>query len=114
MHYDPPNQSSWMDGSSDGYPSVNVASGVTVFQGYGLGVYCCCYCYCYFSTNSGVVSASALTSPISSGVQWHDMVTVSLGGVGAVSHIIDKTGNTSNTGDTVSSSSTVADLTGSN
>ena len=110
MPYGPPNQSSWMDGSSDGYPSVNVASGVTVFQGYGLGV----YCYCYFGTNSGVVSASALTSPTSSGVQWHDMVTVSLGGVGTISHIIDKTGNTSNTGDTVNSSSTVADLTGSN
>jgi hypothetical protein len=35
----------------------NVARGVTTFQGYGLGVYCC------VSTNSGVVSANALTSP---------------------------------------------------
>ncbi len=102
MPCDPPNHSSWMDGSSDGYPSINVASGVTAFQGYGLGV------YCYFGTNSGVVSANALTSPTSSGVQWHNMVTVSLGGVGTISHIIDNTGNT------VNSSSTVADLTSSN
>ena len=84
-----------MDGSSDGRPSINVASGVTAFQGCGLGV------YCYFSTNSGVVSANALTSPTSSGVQWHDMVTVSLGGVGTISHIIDDTGNTVNSGSTV-------------
>ena len=102
MPCDPPNHSSWMHGSSDGYPSINVASGVTAFQGYGLGV------YCYFGTNSGVVSANALTSPTSSGVQWHNMVTVSLGGVGTISHIIDNTGNT------VNSSSTVADLTSSN
>jgi hypothetical protein len=99
MPYDPPNQSSWMDGSSNGYPSINVANSVTAFQAHGLGV------YCHFSTNSGVVSANALTSPTSSGVQRHDMVTVSLGGVGTISHIID------NTGGTVNSGSTVADLT---
>ncbi len=99
LPYDPPNQSSWMDGSSNGYPSINVANSVTAFRGYGLGVYCC------FSTNSGVVSANALASPTSSGVQWHDMVTVSPSGVGTISHIID------NTGGTVNSGSTVADLT---
>jgi hypothetical protein len=56
-------------------------------------------------TNSGVVSANALTSPTSSRVQWHDMVTVSLGGVGTISHLID------NAGGTVNSGSTVTDLT---
>jgi hypothetical protein len=81
------------------YLSINVANSVTAFQGCGLGV------YCYFSTNSGVVSANALTSPTSSGVQWHDMVTVSLGGAGTISHIVDSTSGT------VNSSSTVADPT---
>jgi hypothetical protein len=99
MPYDPPNQSSWMDGSADGYPSINLASSVTAFKGEGIGV------YCFFSTNSSVVSANALTSPNSSGVQWNDMVTVSLGGTGTISHIVN------NTGGTVNSSSTVADLT---
>ena len=46
-----------------------------------------------------------LTSPATSGVQWNDMVTVSLGGTGTIQHIIDGTGAT------VNSSSTVADLT---
>ena len=99
MPYDPPNQSSWMDGSSDGYPSINVASSVSSFNGYGVGV------YCYFDVNPSEVSANALTSPNSSGVQWHDMVTVSLGGTGTIQHIINGTGGTVNSG------STVADLT---
>jgi hypothetical protein len=99
MPYDPPNQSSWMDGSSDGYPSINLASSVTSFQAYGLGV------YCNFDVNSSVVSANALTSPSSSGVQWHDMVTISLGGEGTISHIINGQGST------VSSSNEKADLT---
>jgi hypothetical protein len=99
MPYDPPSQSAWMDGSSDGYPSIAVANSVTSFQAYGLGV------YCYFNVNPSEISANALTSPTSSGVQWHDMVTVSLGGTGTIQHIINGTGGT------VNSSSTVADLT---
>ena len=46
MPYDPPSQSAWMDGSADGYPSIAVASSVTSFQAYGLGV------YCFFNVNS--------------------------------------------------------------
>src|SRR5215469_16398724 len=97
MPYDPPSQSAWMDGSSDGYPAIAVANSVTSFQAHGLGV--------YFNVNPSVVSANALTSPTSSGVQWNDMVTVSLGGTGTIQHIIN--GN----GATVNSGSTVADLT---
>jgi hypothetical protein len=95
MPYDPPNQSSWMDGSSDGYPSINVASSVSSFNAYGLGV------YCNFDVNGSVVSTNALTSPTSSGVNWHDMVSVSLGGAGTISHIVNGTGSTVNSGSTV-------------
>ena len=98
MPYDPPSQSSWMDGSSDGYPSINVASGVTSFKGYGLGV------YCYFDVNSSVQSANAITAPNLSAVSFNDMVTVSLGGVGTIDNIINGVGGT------VNSSNTVADL----
>ena len=87
-----------MDGSSDGYPSINVASSVSSFKAYGLGV------YCNFDVNNSVVSANALTSPNTSGVQWNDMVTISLGGEGTISHIINGTGGT------VSSSNEQADL----
>jgi hypothetical protein len=99
MPYDPPDQAAWMDGSSDGYPSIAVADSVTSFQAYGLGV------YCYFKVDPNVVSANALTSPDTSGVDWNDMVTVSLGGTGTIENIINGTGST------VDSSNTVADLT---
>jgi hypothetical protein len=36
-----------------------------------------------------VVSTNALTSPNVSGVQWNDMVTISLGGEGTISHVIN-------------------------
>ena len=91
MPYDPPNQAAWMDGTSDGYPSIAVASTVTSFNAYGLGV------YCNFDVNSAVVSANALTSPTLAGVNWNDMVTISLGGVGTIEHIINGTGATVNT-----------------
>jgi Ricin-type beta-trefoil lectin domain len=99
MPYDPPNQSSWMDGSSDGYPSINVATSVTSFKAYGLGV------YCNFDVNGSVVAANALTSPSTSGIAWHDMVTDSLGGAGTIDHIVNGQGSK------VSSSSETAFLT---
>jgi hypothetical protein len=95
MPYDPPNQSSWMDGSSDGYPSIAVSNSVSSFKAYGLGS------YCYFSTNSSVQSANAFTAPNTSGVQWNDMVTVSLGGTGTIDHVINGTGGTVNSSNTV-------------
>jgi hypothetical protein len=99
MPYDPPNQSSWMDGSSNGYPSINVASSVSSFKGYGLGV------YCNFDVNNSVVSTNAITAPNSSGVQFNDMVTISLGGAGTISHVINGTGGA------VSSSNEKTDVT---
>jgi len=87
MPYDPPNQSSWMNGSSDGYVSLNVHSTVTDFHAYGLGVYC-------LFTNTSVQAANAITAPTSSGVQFNDMVTISLGGGGGgtIDNVIDNTG----------------------
>jgi hypothetical protein len=94
MPYDPPNESSWMDGSLDGYPSFNVASSVSSFAAYGLGV------YCNFDVNSSVVATSAITAPVNSGVKFHSMVTVSLGGVGTITHIINSEGGPSNSSGT--------------
>jgi hypothetical protein len=100
MPYDPPNQSSWMDGSSDGYPSFNVAGSVSNFQGYGLGV------YAFFQASGGVDAANAITSPDSSGVQWNDMVTISLSGnTGSIENVINGVGRS------VSSSNEKQDLT---
>ncbi|MCX4817316.1 RICIN domain-containing protein [Streptomyces sp. NBC_01239] len=90
MPYDPPNQASWMNGSGKGYPAYKVAANVTTHEAWGLGS------YCYFSSNSSVVADHSFEVPSVSGVKFHDMVTVSLGGVGTISHVINNTGGPSN------------------
>jgi hypothetical protein len=92
MPYDPPNQAAWMNGSAQGYPAYKVADSVTTHEAWGLGS------YCYFSANSSVVSANAFQVPNTSGVKFHDMVTVSLGGTGTISHVINTTGDAVNSG----------------
>jgi hypothetical protein len=85
MPYDPPNQAAWMNGSSNGYAAYEVGPGVTSHQAYGMGS------YCYFNVNPAVVADHAFESP-TSGVQFHDLLTVSLGGVGVIEHVINSTG----------------------
>jgi hypothetical protein len=90
MPYDVPNQASWMNGSTRGFAAYKVASGVTTHEAWGLGS------YCFFSTNSSVVADRAFEVPVTAGVRFHDMVTVSLGGTGTIAHIINNTGNAAN------------------
>ncbi|MEZ0109638.1 hypothetical protein ABH920_003652 [Catenulispora sp. EB89] len=84
--YDPPNQAAWMNGSTNGYPAYQVAPGVTSHQAYGMGS------YCYFNVNPAVVNDHAFEAPNTPGVQFHDLLTVSLGGVGVIQHVINGTG----------------------
>jgi hypothetical protein len=95
LPYDPPNQSSWMNGSTRGYAAYKVAAGVTSHEGWGLGV------YCYFNVNNSIVADHAIEVPDTSGVRLHDMVTVSLGGVGTISHIVNNTGGPSDSSNSV-------------
>ncbi|MGJ6966699.1 RICIN domain-containing protein [Streptosporangium sp. G11] len=98
MPYDPPNQAAWMNGSTQGYTAYKVANSVTTHEAWGLGS------YCYFNVNPGVVAARAFEVPNTPGVRFHNMVTVSLGGVGTIRNIINTTGGPSN------SSTNVANL----
>jgi hypothetical protein len=88
--YDPPNQASWMNGSTDGYPAYEVAPGVTSHEAWGVGS------YCYFNVNPATVNDHAFQAPNTSGVKFHDLLTVSLGGVGTISHVINSTGAAAN------------------
>jgi hypothetical protein len=98
LPYDPPNQAAWMNGSVRGYAAYKVGNSVTSHEAWGLGS------YCYFNVNSSVVEENSFEVPNTSGVKFHDMVTVSLGGVGTINHIINYTGGPSN------SNHNVADL----
>jgi hypothetical protein len=86
MPYDPPNQAAWMNGSSNGYAAYEVGPNVTSHQGYGLGS------YCFFNVNPSVVADRAFEAPNTAGVQFHDLLTVSLGGTGVIEHVINTTG----------------------
>ncbi|MBA2286320.1 MAG: coagulation factor 5/8 type domain-containing protein [Ktedonobacteraceae bacterium] len=90
MPYDPPNQAAWMNGSTNGYAAYKVADSVTSHEAWGLGS------YCLFNVNNAVVADRAFEVPNTPGVRFHDLVTVSLGGVGTITHIINNTGGPSN------------------
>ncbi|RKE23137.1 ricin-type beta-trefoil lectin protein [Streptomyces sp. TLI_171] len=90
LPYDPPNQAAWMNGSTRGYPAYQVASGVTSHEAWGLGS------YAYFNVNPAVVEEHSFEVPNRTGVRFHDMVTVSLGGTGTINHVINSTGGPSN------------------
>ncbi|MEO3812207.1 discoidin domain-containing protein [Sphaerisporangium sp. B11E5] len=86
MPYDPPNQAAWMNGSTRGYAAYKVANSVTSHEAWGLGA------YCYFNVDPSVVAERGFEAPVTSGVRFHDLLTVSLGGNGTIAHVINDTG----------------------
>jgi hypothetical protein len=90
MPYDPPNQAAWMNGAMNGYAAFKVADSVTAFQGWGMGS------YCFFNVNPTVNAYHAFETPVTPGVQFHDLLTISLA-AGTITHVINDTGATTPT-----------------
>jgi hypothetical protein len=86
MPYDPPNQAAWMNGSTNGYAAYKVANNVTTHEAWGVGS------YCYFNVDPSINAARGFEVPDTPGVKFHDLLTVSLGGNGTISHVINNTG----------------------
>jgi hypothetical protein len=85
--YDPPNQPSYTSVPGvNGWASYKVADGVTSHEAWGLGVYSV---FIY----PDVVLTRAIETPKKASVRFHDMITVALGDHGAISHVIDDTGD---------------------
>ena len=91
MPYDPPNQAAWSHHGVNGFASYKVADWVQSHQAFGMGS------YCFFEVNPSIINDHAFEVPATSGVQFKDLVTVSLGGVGTIEHVINETGGTANT-----------------
>src|SRR5580698_6859572 len=86
--YDPPNQASYTSAPGvNGWASYKVADGVTSHQAWGLGIYSV---FIY----PDVVLTRAIETPKNPQIRFHDMITVALGDHGAISHVIDDTGET--------------------
>jgi hypothetical protein len=95
MPYDPPNQAAWTHAGIDGFASYKVADNVRRHQGWGLGA------YCFFNVNPDIVNARGFEVPNRAGIQLHDILTVSLGGVGTIEHVVNDAGATANTANQV-------------
>jgi hypothetical protein len=63
---------------------------VTSHEAWGLGV------YCVYTVDLTEKCNSGLEAPVNAGVKLHDMVTVSLGGQGEITHVINNIGGPSN------------------
>ncbi len=86
--YDPPNQASYTSAPGvNGWASYKVADGVTSHEAWGLGVYSV---FIY----PDVVLTRAIEVPKKPEIRFHDMITVALGEHGAITHVINDTGET--------------------
>jgi len=93
MPYDVPNQAGWISPTGvNGYAAYKVGANVTTHEAWGLGS------YCYFNVNPAVNAYHAFEVPNTAGVKFHDVLTVSLGYVGTITHVINDTGAVTVTG----------------
>ena len=92
MPYDPPNQAAYMNGSTAGLGGVQGGRLGEQPRGVGPGQ------LRLLQRQPVVVNARAFEVPVKSGVKFHNMVTVSLGGIGTISHVINNTGAAVNSG----------------
>ena len=91
MPYDVPSQSGWTSGRGNGWAAYKVADGVTSHEAWGMGS------YCFFNiggTNTNINAARGFEVPQTSGVRLHDVFTISLGGNGTITNVVNTTGAT--------------------
>ncbi len=89
--YDPPTQSAWMAANgANGWASYKVADGVKHHEAWGLGVYS-------VFRHPDVTLDRAIEVPAAPQVQFHHMITVALDNLGAISHVINDTGESTQT-----------------
>jgi hypothetical protein len=86
MPYDPPDQAAWSHDGVDGFAAYKVADTVQTHEAWGLGS------YCFFNVNPSIHATRAFEVPVAPGVKLHDLLTVSLGGVGTIDHVVNDTG----------------------
>jgi hypothetical protein len=87
MPYDAPNQASWSHDGVLGYAAYKISPKVKHHQAWGLGS------YCFFNVDPTIHATRAFEVPVTPGVVLHDLLTVSLGGVGVIDHVVNDTGD---------------------
>jgi hypothetical protein len=95
LPYDPPNQAAWTHDGVNGFAAYKVADHVKTHEGWGLGS------YCFFNVDPTIHATRAFEVPVTPGVKLHDILTVSLGGVGTIDHVVNDTGAAAQGPDTI-------------
>ncbi|MEU6125010.1 coagulation factor 5/8 type domain-containing protein [Streptomyces sp. NPDC047123] len=84
--YDAPNQAAIQDGNIKGFAAYKVDASVTSHEGWGLGS------YCNYTSDSSIRQGHGFGAPKVPGVKFHNLLVVSLGGMGQYDHVINDTG----------------------
>ena len=87
MPYDAPNQAAWQHDGVLGFAAYKVADDVGSHEGWGLGS------YIYTNVDPTLHASRAFEAPITPGVRFHDLLTVSLNKAGTIDHVINDTGD---------------------
>jgi hypothetical protein len=95
MPYDPPDQAAWTHDGVLGFAAYEVASTVKRHEAWGLGA------YCFFQVNPSIHASHAFEAPVAPGVRLHDLLTVSLGGVGVIDHVVNDVGTAAQGANTI-------------
>ena len=86
LPYDPPTQADWTHDGILGFAAYKVADSVQQHEGFALGA------SCFFRVNPSIHATRAFEVPVRPGIQLHDLLTVSLGGVGVIDHVVNDVG----------------------
>jgi len=86
LPYDAPDQAAWSHDGVLGYAAYKVSNKVKHHEAWGLGS------YCFFNVDPTIHATRSFEVPETPGVVLHDVLTVSLGGVGTIDHVVNSTG----------------------
>ncbi|MDX2647068.1 discoidin domain-containing protein [Streptomyces sp. PA03-1a] len=84
--YDAPSQAAIQNGATKGWAAYKVDDSVNTHEAWGLGS------YCNFTTDPTIRMDHGFEVPVKSGIKMHDVLVVSLGGMGQYDHVINGTG----------------------
>ncbi|MFE3163306.1 discoidin domain-containing protein [Streptomyces sp. NPDC059224] len=85
--YDAPNAAAITHDGVVGYAAYKVADTVTNHEAWGLGS------YCNYTADPSIVQSNGFQVPTGSGIKMHDLLVISLGGMGQYAHVVNTTGS---------------------
>ncbi|MGW1626654.1 discoidin domain-containing protein [Streptomyces sp. NPDC002172] len=85
--YDAPNVAAITHDGVVGYAAYKVADTVTTHEAWGLGS------YCNYTADPTIVQSNGFQVPTGSGIRMHDLLVISLGGMGQYAHVVNTTGS---------------------